>query len=82
MLNADPVVVEVDTCMMRLMLPSMTRPSNTPHVQVCEGDSLAFISAPIRASALSFGSGVRSFTNATPAVPYAHHPSTVAKHRR
>jgi hypothetical protein len=58
-----PVVVEIGTGAPLQMPPSEACPTDAPHVQVCKGNALAFVSAPTGVSSFSFGSGVSSFTS-------------------
>jgi hypothetical protein len=67
--SPTPMVVEVGTGAVGTdallqMPPSEARPTDAARVQVCEGDALAFISAPTVASSFAFGIGVRSFSSA------------------
>jgi hypothetical protein len=67
--SPTPVVVEVGTGAVGTdallqMPPSEARPTDVARVQVCEGDALAFVSAPTVASSFAFGTGVRSFSSA------------------
>jgi hypothetical protein len=58
------MVVEVGTGAPLQMPPSEARSTDAPRMQVREGDALAFVSAPTRASSFAFGSSVKSFSSA------------------
>jgi hypothetical protein len=60
----EVVVIDGDDSPLQPPTASEARPTDAPRVEVCEGDALAFVSAPTGASSFAFGTSMRSFSSA------------------